>query len=394
MDGSLFSPVVQLRTAFECLPGFLRTPIEMVVFGGELPGADISGMRRMASELRARSLELEGHSADIDSLLTHEDSVGETAEQLREALSSYRQGAAQLGKDVNALADQGQAAANDAEKWLCVMFTFGIHLAWKIYGLLAAAAAAGPAGQVAAAPAVESTLVQGRAEVAVMRASLQRAIQAGGAKAAAQLSGMGPAQFAKWMGTAVALPVGVEVGVQALQVATGDRTLEIIGEDGSNPTGIDLKSIEVAAVSGAGGAVGGMLAGRFAPMVFPQIGTSRVAMGLVHGTAGAISGLGAAALVAGWPQHYTEVLGPLLNGAVAGGVYAQSARSPALDGGAPFTPPEAISVGHDVDTAALRPPVEISVESKRAWEAARQTWKPAAETAITAGERGGSPAEV
>ncbi|WP_433492495.1 DEAD/DEAH box helicase [Nocardia grenadensis] len=394
MDGSLFSPVVQLRNAFECLPGFLRTPIEMVVFGGELPGADISGMRRMVAELRARSLELEGHTADIDSLLTQEDSVGETAEQLRELLSSFRQGAARLGKDVNALADQGQAAANDAEKWLCVMFTFGIHLAWKVYGLIAAATAAGPGGQVAAAPAVESTLVQGRAEVAVLRANLQRAIQAGGAKAAAQLSGMGPAQFAKWMGTAVALPVGVEVVVQGLQVATGDRTPEIIGEDGSNPTGIDMKSIEVAAVSGAGGAVGGMLAGRFAPMVSPQIASSRVAMGLVHGTAGAISGLGAAALIAGWPQHYTEVLGPLVNGAFSGGVYAQSVRSPAIGGGAPFTPPDAISAGHDAETAASRQPIEISTESKRAWEAARQTWKPAAESANNAGERGGASAET
>lgn len=391
MDGSLLSPVVQLRNAFEVLPGFLRTPIEMVVFGGELPGADISGMRRMADELRAHSLELEGHSADIDSLLTQEDSLGETAGQLRETLGSYREGAAELGNDVNALADQAQAAANDAEKWLCVMFTFGIHLAWKVYGLLATAAAAGPAGQVAAAPAVESTLIQGRAEVAVMRANLQRAIQAGGARAAAQLSGMGPAQFAKWMGTAIALPVGVEVGVQALQVATGDRTSEIIGEDGANPTGIDLKSIEVAAVSGVGGAAGGMLAGRFAPMVFPQIATSRVAMGLVHGTAGAVAGMGAAFSVAGWPQHYTEVLGPLLNGAFAGGVYAQSAGPPAIDGGAPFTPPEAISAGHDANTPAPRQPIDVPAESKRAWEAARQTWKPAGETA---GERGGPPAEV
>ncbi|WP_043740470.1 helix-turn-helix domain-containing protein [Nocardia carnea] len=391
MDGSLLSPVVQLRNAFEVLPGFLRTPIEMVVFGGELPGADISGMRRMAAELRAHSLEMEDHSADIDSLLTHEDSLGETAEQLRETLGSYREGAAKLGNDVNALADQAQAAANDAEKWLCVMFTFGIHLAWKVYGLVAAATAAGPAGQVAAAPAVESTLIQGRAEVAVMRANLQRAIQAGGARAAAQLSGMGPAQFAKWMGTAIALPVGVEVGVQALQVATGDRTSEIIGEDGSNPTGIDLKSIEVAAVSGLGGAVGGMLGGRFASTMFPQIATSRVAMGLVHGTAGAIGGMGAAFSVAGWPQHYTEVLGPLLNGAFSGGVYAQNAGPPAIDGGAPFTPPDAIPAGHDANAAAPRQPIEVSAESKRAWASAQQTWKPAAEPA---GERGGTPAEV
>lgn len=108
MDGSLFSPVVELRRAFEALPGFLRTPIELVVFGGELPRADISGLRRLAAELRARSAELDGHSADLASLVTQEDSVGEMAEELRTMLSSYRKDAARLGKDVDALADQAQ----------------------------------------------------------------------------------------------------------------------------------------------------------------------------------------------------------------------------------------------------------------------------------------------
>ncbi|MEV0111622.1 hypothetical protein AB0H42_35910, partial [Nocardia sp. NPDC050799] len=237
----------------------------MVVFGGELPGADISTLRRMAAELRARSLELEGCSSDIDTLLAQEDSVGQLAGQLRETLGSYRKSAARLGDDVHALADQAQAAANDAEKWLCVMFTFGIHLAWQVFGVMSSAAAAGPGGAAAAAPTVDAKLVEGRAEVAVMRTSLERAFQAGGAKTAARLSGIGPAQFATMLGKAVALPAGVDAGVQALQVATGDRTAAIIGSDGTNPTGIDLKSIEVAAVSGAGGAVGGMLAGRFAP---------------------------------------------------------------------------------------------------------------------------------
>ncbi|WP_280471080.1 DUF2332 family protein, partial [Nocardia cyriacigeorgica] len=393
MDGSLFSPVVELRRTFEGLPGFLRTPIELVVFGGELPRADISGLRRLADELRARSAELDDHSADIATLLKQEDSVGELAENLRAALGSYRKDAARLGKDVDALADQAQGAANDAEKWLCVMFAFGIHLAWRIYGLIAAAAAGGPASQVAAAPAVQATLAEGRAEVAVMRANLHRAIQAGGAQAAARLSGLGPGQFAKWMGMAVALPVGVDAGVQALQVATGDRTPEIMGTDGSNPTGIDLTSIKVAALAGAGGAVGGMLAGRFAPMVFPQIATSRVAMGVVHGVAGGISGLGAASLVAGWPQHYEQVLGPMLNGAFAGGVYARSARPPAVDGAGAFTPPDAISPGRDGNAAAPRPPVEVSPESKRAWEAARQAWKSTAEAANSAQSAARPPAE-
>ncbi|WP_156511341.1 LuxR C-terminal-related transcriptional regulator [Nocardia nova] len=391
MDGSLFSPVVELRNTFESLPGFLRTPIEMVVFGGELPRADISEMRRMVAEFRARARELENHSTDIEDLLAQEDSAGELADKLREALRSYRKGAARLGDDVNTLADQAQQAANDAEKWLCVMFAFGIHLAWKIYGLMAGAAAAGPAGQIAAAPAVETVLAEGRAEAAVMRTSMERAIATGGAEAAARLSSMGPLQFVTMLGKAAALPVGVDAGVQALQVATGDRTADIIGSDGTNPTGIDLKSIEVAALAGAGGAVGGMVAGKFAPMVFPRIGSSRLALGLVHGTAGAISGLGAASLVAGWPQHYDQVLAPLLNGAFAGGVYSRSGAHPsAIDGGATFTPPDAISAGHDGKAATPRRPVEVSAESKRAWADAQKAWGSTAETTKTAGERGGT----
>ncbi|PPJ10650.1 hypothetical protein C5E51_10275 [Nocardia nova] len=391
VDGSLFSPVVELRNTFESLPGFLRTPIEMVVFGGELPRADISEMRRMVAEFRARARELENHSTDIEDLLAQEDSAGELADKLREALRSYRKGAARLGDDVNTLADQAQQAANDAEKWLCVMFAFGIHLAWKIYGLMAGAAAAGPAGQIAAAPAVETVLAEGRAEAAVMRTSMERAIATGGAEAAARLSSMGPLQFVTMLGKAAALPVGVDAGVQALQVATGDRTADIIGSDGTNPTGIDLKSIEVAALAGAGGAVGGMVAGKFAPMVFPRIGSSRLALGLVHGTAGAISGLGAASLVAGWPQHYDQVLAPLLNGAFAGGVYSRSGAHPsAIDGGATFTPPDAISAGHDGKAATPRRPVEVSAESKRAWADAQKAWGSTAETTKTAGERGGT----
>jgi hypothetical protein len=85
VDGSLLSPVVELRNTFESLPDMLRRPIEMVVFGGELPRADISEMRRMAAELRARGEELDGHSRDIKAVLAQEDSEGELADRLREA---------------------------------------------------------------------------------------------------------------------------------------------------------------------------------------------------------------------------------------------------------------------------------------------------------------------
>ncbi|AHH22137.1 hypothetical protein NONO_c73820 [Nocardia nova SH22a] len=394
MDDSLFSRVVELRNTFESLPDMVRRPIEMVVFGGELPRADISALRRMAAELRAHCEELDGQSRDIKALLAQEDSVGELANQLLKALHSYEKGAAQLGGDVGTLADQAQAAANDAEKWLCVMFTFGIQLAWRIFSMVTSAMATGPAGVTAAAPTVDIMLVEGRGEVTAMRAALVGAIEEGAAKAAARLTAPGALRFATMLAKAAALPAAVDAGVQALQVATGDRTADIIGSDGSNPTGIDLKSIEVAALSGAGGAVGGMVAGKFAPMVFPRIGSSRLAMGLVHGTVGAISGLGAASLVAGWPQHYDQMLAPLLNGAFAGGVYSRSgAPTRTVDGG-PFTPPDAFSAGHDAQAATPRRPVAVSAESKRVWEDAQKAWGPTAETTKTTGERGAARAEV
>ncbi|MEV4235256.1 helix-turn-helix domain-containing protein [Nocardia sp. NPDC049737] len=396
MDGSLpLNPVVELRNSFEDLPDLVRRPIEMVVFGGELPRADISGMRRMAAEFRAKAAALDDHSKDAKDLLAQDDSVGVLAERLRETLGLHQAGAARLGDDALALADQVQAAANDAEKTLCVMFVFGIELAWRIFSVLSGAAAAGPAGEVAAVPVVESMLVEGRGSVAVMRAGLAQAFRAGAMKTAARLSALGPLRLPVTLGKAAALPVGVDAGVQALQVGSGDRTLAVIGPDGENPTGIDLTSIKVAALSGAGGALGGMIAGRVAPKVFPRIESSRLALGLVHGTAGAVTGLGAAALVTGWPDHFDHVLAPLLNGGFAGVVHAHAAAHPGssapavTDGGGAFTRPDLPSVMRSTasPTPAL-PPVEVSAESKQAWAVAKAAWAAAPDTVAAGDARG------
>ncbi|MFI9739845.1 helix-turn-helix domain-containing protein, partial [Nocardia sp. NPDC052278] len=400
MDDSLaLNPVVQLRNSFEGLPAPVRRPIEMVVFGGELPRADISGMRRMAAEFRAQAAALSDRSEDAKELLAHEDSVGVLGERLRETLGLHRDGAARLGDDALSLADQVQAAANDAEKTLCVMFVFGIELAWRIFGVLSSAAAAGPAGEVAAAPMVESMLVEGRGRVAVMRAGLEQAFRAGATKTAARLSALGPLQLPVTLAKAAALPVGVDAGVQALQVVSGDRTLAVIGPDGENPTGIDLTSIKVAALAGAGGALGGMVAGRVAPKVLPRIEGSRLALGLVHGTAGAAAGLGAAALVTGWPDHFDHVLAPLLNGGFAGVVHAHALARPGsaaptgamIDGGGAFTRPDLPAAMRSEDAAAL-PPVEVSAESKQAWEAAKAAWGAVPDSVAAAGARGEEPA--
>ncbi|WP_157110341.1 helix-turn-helix domain-containing protein [Nocardia anaemiae] len=400
MDGSLsLNPVVELRNSFESLPAVVRRPIEMVVFGGELPRADISGMRRMAAEFRAQAAALSDRSEDTKELLAHEDSVGILGERLRETLGLHRDGAARLGDDALALADQVQAAANDAEKTLCVMFVFGIELAWRIFGVLSAAAAAGPAGEVAAVPVAESMLIEGRGTVAVMRAGLDQAFRTGATRTAARLSALGPLQLPVTLAKAAALPVSVDAGVQALQAASGDRTLAVIGSNGENPTGIDLTSIKVAALAGAGGAVGGMVAGRFAPKMIPRIEGSRLALGLVHGTAGAVAGLGAAALVTGWPDHFDHVLAPLLNGGFAGVVHAHALARPGsgaptgamIDGGGAFTRPDRPAAVRGEDTAAL-PPVEVSAESKQAWEAAKAAWASTPDPVAAAGTRPEVPA--
>lgn len=399
MDGSIsLNPVVALRNSFEELPAVVRRPIEMAVFGGELPRADISGMRRMAAEFQTKAAELDDLSVNANALLAQEDSVGRLGDQLRETLRVHRDGAARLGDNALALADQAQAAANEAEKTLCVMFVFGIELAWRIFSVLSGAAAAGPAGEVAALPVVESMLVEGRGRVAVLRAGLEQAFKAGATQTAARLSALGPLRLPVALGRAAALPVSVDAGVQALQVGSDDRSLAVIGSDGANPTGIDPTSIKVAALSGAGGALGGMVAGRIAPTVFPRIEDSRLALGLLHGTAGAVAGLGAATLVTGWPQHFDQVLAPLLNGGFAGVVHAHAPAHPragaptraVVDGGGAFTRPDLPTTARKAGTASAPqalPPIKVSAASKQAWAAAKAAWAAAPDTATTGKQR-------
>ncbi|MGW4325801.1 GNAT family N-acetyltransferase [Nocardia sp. NPDC004573] len=362
MDGSLsLNPVVELRRLFEGLPGPVRRPIELVVFGGDLPRADVSRMRWMAAELRAKADAMNEHAEDAGNILAQEDSLGALGDRVRETLHLHQEGAAKLREEALALADQAHAAANDAEKTLCVMFAFGVELAWRIISTLAAAAAAGPAGQVAAAPVVESMLIEGRGRVALMRAGLEQAYKAGAAKTATRLAALGPHRFVLAVGTAAALPAGVDLGVQIAQVESGDRTATVKGPNGENPRGIDLKSVEAAAVSGAGGAAGGIAAGKVAPKLLPRLQTSRSALGLVQGVAGAVSGLGAAALVTGWPEHFEDVLASLLSGGLGGvvdvhrGVHPDlgSALPEVVDGGGAYVPPDPATVSLSKD-AVLR----------------------------------------
>ncbi len=351
------NPVVELRRLFEGLPGPVRRPIELVVFGGDLPRADVSRMRWMAAELRAKADAMNEHAEDAGNILAQEDSLGTLGDRVRETLHLHQEGAAKLREEALALADQAHAAANDAEKTLCVMFAFGVELAWRIISTLAAAAAAGPAGQVAAAPVVESMLIEGRGRVALMRAGLEQAYKAGAAKTATRIAALGPHRFVLAVGTAAALPAGVDLGVQIAQVESGDRTATVKGPNGENPRGIDLKSVEAAAVSGAGGAVGGIAAGKVAPKLLPRLETSRSALGLVQGVAGAVSGLGAAALVTGWPEHFEDVLASLLSGGFGGvvdvhrGVHPDlgSSLAEVVDGGGAYVPPDPSTVSLSKD---------------------------------------------
>ncbi|MFJ1456480.1 DEAD/DEAH box helicase [Nocardia sp. N2S4-5] len=388
-DGIALNPVEQARQVFESLPDPARGVVEAVVFGGNLPRTEITRMRELADGLRARAGALGEHAQDAGSILAQQDSVGAFADGLREMLRSHEDGAGKLSEQALTLADQADGAANEAEKTICVMFAFGVELVFRIIRMLAAASAAGPAGQMAALPAVEATLVEGRAEAQLMRAGLKEAYGRLAAKTTAALSAMGPVRFAVTAIQSAALPMIVDGGVQVLQVAAGDRNFDPIGDERENPTGFDVTSILVAGAAGAGGAAGGTLAAKVGPKMIPRMETSRTLAGLVHGTAGAAAGLTAAAMITGWPEDYQHILAPMLNGAFAGTVHAQPgahsrpgpAAGPVVDGGGMFTPPDSFSAG---------PPIKISAESRQAWETARAAWKaqPANTTAGGAGDPG------
>ncbi|WP_280276340.1 hypothetical protein, partial [Nocardia wallacei] len=388
-DGIALNPVEQARQVFESLPDPARGVVEAVVFGGNLPRTEITRMRELADGLRARAGALGEHAQDAGSILAQQDSVGAFADGLREMLRSHEDGAGKLSEQALTLADQADGAANEAEKTICVMFAFGVELVFRIIRMLAAASAAGPAGQMAALPAVEATLVEGRAEAQLMRAGLKEAYGRLAAKTTAALSAMGPVRFAVTAVQSAALPMIVDGGVQVLQVAAGDRNFDPIGDERENPTGFDVTSILVAGAAGAGGAAGGTLAAKVGPKLIPRMETSRTLAGLVHGTAGAAAGLTAAAMITGWPEDYQHILAPMLNGAFAGTVHAQPgahsrpgpAAGPVVDGGGMFTPPDSLPAG---------PPIKISGESRQAWETARAAWKaqPANTTAGGAGDPG------
>ncbi|NKY89644.1 PfkB family carbohydrate kinase [Nocardia veterana] len=410
------NPLVQLRELFDSLPSGLRQLVEMAVFAGELPRQDVSRMRSMAADLRAGAASLDFHAADLARISAQLDSVGAFGDGVREALRTHRQGAGTLRDDALFMADQVDAAANDAEKTLCVMYAFGIALVWRIARTLAAAAVAGPGGQLAAAPAVESTLAEGRAEFIGMRAALKQAYERiatalkqayrqVGTETAIRRAAVWAPRLAVGLGKAAALPVAVDAGVQGWQVLRGYRDPVAIGPNGENPRGIDTESLWAAGASGVGGALGGMFAGRlipkltaqFAPTIGNRLQRSLVLQGLVNGGVGAGTGLLAATVVTGWPQNFGQVLAPLLNGGFAGAVHAHPAAHSGpgarVDGGGPFTRPDRVGTGHALDrnNSAVREsataPVQKSPEAKRVQDNAKAEWRETPGAAAAESER-------
>ncbi|MEU4312193.1 hypothetical protein [Nocardia sp. NPDC024068] len=403
LESTLLNPVVALRDAFEGLPDFVRLPIEMVVFGGMLPNTDISQMRWMAEELRTDAAALGEHAEGLKNILAQEHSIGRFGDGFRDALDRQQDGAGKLREQAVALADQADAAANEAEKHLCVMFVFAIDLAVRLVGMMMAASASGPAGVVAAAPPVQASLLAGRARVTAMRAAWKQAYERIAADTAARMPKVGPGRFAVVAAVqAAGLTAGVDAGVQGLQVAAGHRAPLLMGPDGTNPTGIDLRSIGLAGFAGVAGAAGGMLAARYAPTIFPAVGSSPMLAGLVHGTAGAVSGLGATALVAGWPEHYTEILGALVNGGFSGAVFARAGMprtgviSQIVDGSGGFVHPgagPAWGVGSSVAHGISQQARAEWAGAEAAWTSGDRTGATVPDSAVSAAGTSGAPAE-
>ena len=337
------NPIQPVRQLLEIFREIVPPYVQLVVFGGELPRADVDGMRRMAADLRVHADRMGGTADEARKLLAEVPAAGQFASRLQELMNTSQDNAAKLREQARVLADQADGTANEAEKTLCVMVVFGVDLTWRIGRTIAFAMAAGPGGALAAAAKVERMLADAAREGALMKSGLRAAIAHQAAKAVAQLAELGPARIAVTVGLAPA----VDAGTQWAQVVAGYRDAAPIGADGSNPRGIDLNSIVAAGAASAAGLVGGLAVGASAPAALQNTIAGRLAVGLTHGVVGAGAGLAGAAMVTGWPQNAEQFLGAMLNGAAGGLVGAYSGphspsvtHDPVLDGSGIHSAPD------------------------------------------------------
>ncbi|MEV0032780.1 hypothetical protein [Nocardia sp. NPDC050793] len=275
-------------------------PIQWVVFGEEFPLGDPQRMRRAAAEWEAVGVELATADTRIRELLAGLPALasGSTADAMAAAGSAFGADVEEQSEFCGSMTLRLRSGAAEIEKTQWEMAIFGLLLTIELIG--AAAGLFTGAGVV-----VESALVaEARVTFLQMLRLLVSRLLEGGL--------VGTARRLAWTGLEFAAKqAGVDAAIQLIQVANGTR-------DWYGPNGIDATSIATMAASGAGAAVGGMLAGQTAEVMLGGATarlSGRVVVGSLQSIGGVMGGAVAAAPLTGGMRL---TLPSLINGAASG----------------------------------------------------------------------------
>lgn len=257
----------------------LPKPVQVVVFGQDVPEMDVAGMRRLGDAWEATAVALENPEAELETrtntLPLAIDPDTDTGRRMVDTLHRYSLVLPQLRAFCHGMAEECYQTANDTEKSLWSMAIFGLITAQQV---AVAMGTTGIWGVIPVLGAARTKFLQ------MLEAFLARFAENIAARAAWRV-GLAVTGY-------TVLPAVVDTAVQAGQMVTGNRH------------NLDGRSILVSLASGGGsmgfGFFGGCAAAAWLPARWATA-AGGAAIILAESGAGVVGGLLAAAPITGLP---------------------------------------------------------------------------------------------
>ncbi|WP_280389930.1 hypothetical protein [Nocardia wallacei] len=298
-----------MTTPFQLLAE-LPEPVQVVVFGSEVPAADTGSGGRAAAALEQTAAALARAVERIDAeIAALPDGVGaELYDRISGAARRLSEATAGSGEFCRRLAESTTQFNADTEKEVASMAAFGLMTVYQIM----VAGGWHPIRAFQILSEARARHLARWAEFVAMRVGK-------GAAAAVERAGL----LATQVGGFAAFAGGVDAGIQAWQVGAGRRD------------GMDWESVAVATVAGAGAAAGGALGAGLAMPALPRIqrllpGTASLLVGgsviaVAGGLGGAIGGaLGGYAMTGQFQLTWNEVGSNVLLGVAEAAAHART----------------------------------------------------------------------
>lgn len=281
----------------------LPTPVQVVVFGQEVPQMDIPGMRLLAASWRTVGNALGDCNSRLTKVAAGLALEGNANVAISDALRRDAEHLSESHRLCHVMADYCDQAATDSEKALWSMAILGLITTQQVM------VAMGSSGILGAVP----VLAAARSKFLLMLDAFIARLATGAAAQAALRTGTTLAGFA-------ALPAGVDLAVQGAQIAAGSRKT------------LDWASVTTALASGAGSTMAGFVGGRvaFGASRGATLGMRHTAVALTESGAGVLGGVLAVAPIAGFPTTWEEIGTSVVSGTALGlaGARAGGGRPP------------------------------------------------------------------